>query len=190
MLLLLILLTILISILIIIYYLYFLENYIYIKNNFLIESDIHKLKNELKKIQKNNDFKDEDHKKYILLDSIKHKVIYDIIYENIFLKNKMKKEYNIDLQYPKYPIEYRIYKNNVELIPWHQDKKLMDNYLECIYIIKNSSDSYFQYIKNLMLNKYYQKDNDLIIVKPRDIIHNITEIHKGDKTILKFIINY
>ena len=65
----------------------------------------------------------------------------------------------------------------------------MDNYLECIYIIKNNSDSYFQYIKNFKINKYNQRENDLIIVKPNDIIHNITKINEGEKVILKFIIN-
>ena len=175
-----------IIILILIYYLYFLENYICIKNNLLKEDEINKINNILKDIK---DYNDEDYKKYILLDFNKYKNIYDIIYKNKFLKNKIKKEFNIDLKYPNYPIEYRIYKKNTELLPWHQDKKIMNNYLECIYIIKNNSDSYFQYIKNIKFNKYYQNMNDLIIVKPNDIIHNITPINKGEKIILKFIIN-
>ncbi len=189
--LLIILLILFIILIIIVYYLYFLENYIYIKSNLLEEVDIRELNKELKNIQEDNneEFKHEDYKKYLLLDSTKHKKIYDIIYKNEFLKNKIKKDFNIELQYPKYPIEYRIYKDDIELIPWHQDKKLMNNYLECIYIIKNNSDSYFQYIKNFKINKYYQKENDLIIVKPNDLIHNITKINEGEKTILKFIIN-
>jgi hypothetical protein len=189
--LLIILIILFIILLIIVYYLYFLENYIYIKSNLLEEDDIRKLNKELKNIQENNSkyFKDEDYKRYLLLDSTKHKKIYDIIYKNEFLKNKIKKDFNIELKYPKYPIEYRIYKDNIDLIPWHQDKKLMNNYLECIYIVKNNSDSYFQYIKNFKINKYIQNENDLIIVKPNDIIHNITKINDGEKIILKFIIN-
>ena len=189
--LLIILLILFIILIIIVYYLYFLQNYIYIKNNLLEEDDIRVLHKELKNIQEDrkDEFKHEDYKKYLLLDSTKHKKIYDIIYKNDFLKNKIKNDFNIDLQYPKHPIEYRIYNNDIELIPWHQDKKLMDNYLECIYIIKNNSDSYFQYIKNFKINKYNQRENDLIIVKPNDIIHNITKINEGEKVILKFIIN-
>lgn len=173
-------------ILILIYYLFILENYICIKNKFLTQNEIEEINKLLKNIQ---NYKELDYKKYTLLDFKKYKFIYDIIYKNDFLKKKIKKEFNINLKYPNYPIEYRIYKKNTELLPWHQDKKLMNNYLECIYIIENSSDSYFQYLKNIKIHKYYQKNNDLIIVKPRDIIHNITPFHKGEKIILKFIIN-
>lgn len=173
-------------ILILVYYLFILENYICIKNNLLKEDEIMKINNTLKNIQNYND---EEYKKYTLLDFNKYKNIYDIIYKNDFLKNKIKKEFNVNLKYPNYPIEYRIYKKNTDLLPWHQDKKLMNNYLECIYILENSSNSYFQYLKNLKIHKYYQNTNDLIIVKPRDIIHNITPFDKGDKIILKFIIN-
>ena len=116
--LLLILLILFIILIIIVYYLYFLENYIYIKHNLLEEDDIRVLHKELKNIQEDrkDEFKHEDYKKYLLLDSTKHKKIYDIIYKNDFLKNKIKNDFNIDLQYPKHPIEYRIYNNDIELI--------------------------------------------------------------------------
>lgn len=181
-----ILIIVLIILIFLIYYLFFLENYIYIENNFLENEDLKKIKNVLNNIKKLNENK---YKKFIKLDKEKYKQIYDIIYKNDKLKKIIKKEFNKEFRYPKYPIEYRIYKEQIELLPWHQDKKLMNNYLECIYIIENTSDSKFQYLKKLKIHDYVQKNNDLIIVKPKDIIHRITEINNGNKIILKFIIN-
>lgn len=73
---------------------------------------------------------------------------------------------------------------------WHQDHKIINkNYLECIYIIENSTNSSFRWFKNRAFHNYLQQSNDLIIVKPNDLIHNIDPILYGNKRILKFIID-
>ena len=66
----------------------------------------------------------------------------------------------------------------------------MENYLECILLLKNNSNSYFKFKKNNKKYRYYQKKGDLILLYPLDIEHKIDPIFNGKKHILKFIINF
>ncbi len=164
----------------------FLENYLFIEKNFLDNNDII----ELYKIvnNPNNIFLENNKKKYILFD--KNNKIYNIIYNNDKLKKIIKSEFNVDIKYPSYNIEYRIYKQNNNSMGWHQDYKILNkNYLECIYIIENTSNNLFRWFKNFQFHNYLQQSNDLIILKPNDLIHNIDPILYGEKRILKFIID-
>jgi hypothetical protein len=190
--------TIIIIIIIIIYsnisYLLFNENFIIIENNFLNNNDYNTLLLLLNNIDINNInniFLENNEKKYILLDrnNINYDKIYKIIY-NDKLKKIIKDKFNFDLIYPTYDIEYRIYKINKNSMGWHKDLSILNSkYLECIYVIENNTNSFFKWFKNVKFNEYYQKSNDLIIIKPNDLIHNIDPILYGNKKILKFIIN-
>jgi hypothetical protein len=184
----------------------FLDNYLLIENNFLDNMDINKLSKILENIyqyknknKNQNNFLENDKKKYILFD-IKDKnqninshitlQIYDIIYNNPKLKRIIKTQFNVDLKYPTYDIEYRIYKHNPKSMGWHQDHKIINkNYLECIYVIENTTNSLFRWYKDFKFHDYLQKNNDLIILQPNDLIHNIDPILYGEKRILKFIID-
>jgi len=64
-----------------IYYLFFLENYLFIKSSFLSQNDFYLLKSYLKNI---HTFEENDEKKYHLFDIEKHQNIYDIIISSPF----------------------------------------------------------------------------------------------------------
>ena len=189
-----IIIFLLIILIFIMHFTMFLENYLLIKNNFLDNSDLNKLSKILKE---QNIFLENDKKKYILFDrknkennSGTNLQIYDIIYNNPELKRIIKEEFNADLKYPTYEIEYRIYKHNPKIMGWHQDHKIINkNYLECIYVIENTTNSLFRWYKDFKFHEYKQKHNDLILLKPNDLIHNIDPILYGEKKILKFIID-
>jgi len=170
-----------------IYYLFLLENYLLIHSSFLTQTDFQLLKKSLKNI---NYFEENDEKKYNLLDFEKYKNIYDIIYKHPFLKKYMKEHFQKELTYPSKPIEYRIYKNSSQYMGWHQDIQYLDHpYLECIFILNNSSKCKFHYIKNMSLHSYLQNENDIILLKPGDLIHNIDAIQDNSKEILKCVID-
>lgn len=172
---------------ILIYYLFFLENYLFIKSSFLSQNKFITIKNDLEKIDV---FEENNQKKYCFLDFKKFKNIYKIIYQDLFLKKYIKENFQKDLTYPSKPIEYRIYKNNNESMGWHQDIQYLDQpYLECIFILDNSCHNRFYYLKNVFIHSYLQKENDLILLKPIDLIHNIDPIKNYSKKILKFIID-
>ncbi|MBT3407227.1 hypothetical protein HN415_00945 [Candidatus Woesearchaeota archaeon] len=170
-----------------IYYLFFLKNYLFIQSSFLTLNDFQLLKDYLKDIKI---FEENDEKKFNLLDFEKHKNIYDIIYQHPFLKKYIKEHFQKDLIYPSKPIEYRIYKNSSQSMGWHQDIQYLDHpYLECIFILNNSSKCKFQYIKNMSFHSYLQNENDIILLKPCDLIHNIDPIQDNSKEILKCVID-
>lgn len=183
--------------LLILYFTFFLENYLYIKHDFLDKDDISELSNilnnsinSINSINSNNIFLENNTKKYILFDKQSNHKIYNIIYNNPKLKRLIKDQFNVDLKYPTYDIEYRIYKTNPSSMGWHQDHKIINKkYLECIYVIENTTNSPFRWFKNLKFHNYLQKTNDLIMLKPHDLIHNIDPILYGNKRILKFIID-
>jgi len=202
-----VIIILLIFLILICHFAMFLDNYLLIENNFLDNMDINKLSKILENIHQNqnqnqNIFLENDKKKYILFHTDKnqdinlHKTlhitsqIYDIIYNNPKLKRIIKDKFNVNLKYPTYDIEYRIYKHNPKSMGWHQDHKIINkNYLECIYVIENTTNSLFRWYKDLKFHDYLQKNNDLIILQPNDLIHNIDPILYGEKRILKFIID-
>ena len=107
-----------------------------------------------------------------------------------FLKKYIQEHFQKELTYPSKPIEYRIYKNSSQSMGWHQDIQYLNHpYLECIFILDNSSYCNFYYIKNRTIHSYLQKENDFILLKPRDLIHNIDPIKNNSKEILKCIID-
>ena len=183
-----ILFIILLLILLFVIYFSLLENYLLIEKDFLNHNDMIELSKILD--YQNNIFLEDDIKKYILFDKDNNTKIYNIIYNNEKLKKIIKENFHVDLKKPSYDIEYRIYKNNKNSMGWHQDYKIVNkNYLECVYVIKNTTNSFFRWYKDFKFNEYFQKKNDLIILKPYDLIHNIDPILNGEKKILKFIIN-
>jgi len=175
---------------IIIYLNIILDNFIIIKNNFLEKNDFIELCQQLDDIK--DEFTENNEKIYILLDrnNSKYDKIYNIIY-NKYLSQIIKDHFNIiPPSKPSYDIEYRIYKKNKKSMGWHQDYNVIKKkYLECIFVIENNTNSFFRWFKHFKLNNYYQRENDLILLKPDDIIHNIDPILYGNKRILKFIID-
>ena len=168
------------------YFFYNLENYLFICPHFLQTNEFIKLNKLLKNI---HHFQENKEKKYIYLDSKQYRKIYKLIYENIYLKKYIADTFNSVLKYPSKPIEYRIYKENKNSMDWHQDIQYVNqNYLECILVLNNTCNCRFQYLKKYKINSIVQKENDLIVLKPKDLIHTIGPIKNGLKEILKFII--
>lgn len=165
-------------------YVYYYYDQLLIVNNLYTKNDISKILKEISNL-KLEEIKQS--KKFILIDY--DSIIYKIIY-NKNLKKYIKNKLNKEIIFPKYPIEYRIYKNSNGM-DWHKDKSLFnEKYLECILTLDNTSNSYFRFIKHSKKYKYYQKPGNLIMLYPLDIEHKIDKIFVGDKKILKFIINY
>lgn len=159
-------------------------NQIYIIKRFYSNKEIENILNEVKNFELRN-IKNE--KSYKMIN--KESKIYDIIYSDK-LKKLIKIKFNKEIAIPKHLIEYRIYENS-DGMDWHRDKSLFkENYLECILLLKNNSNSYFKFKKNNKKYRYYQKKGDLILLYPLDIEHKIDPIFNGKKHILKFIINF
>ena len=166
---------------------FIVENFfdqIFIIKKFYSNKDIMNILNEVNNIDLKNI---ENSKSYKMIN--KDSKIYDIIYSDK-LKKLIKCKFNKEIIFPKHLIEYRIYENSNGM-DWHRDKSLFkENYLECILLLNNDSNSYFKFKKYNKKYKYYQKKGDLIMVYPLDIEHKIDPITKGSKKILKFIINF
>jgi hypothetical protein len=169
---------------IILYYFFTLNNDIYILENIFNIDNIQKILND--NYLKYDEYND---KYFYILHKDENQELYKIIYENNKLKNFIKKNFNKKLNYPSFPIEYRLYKKGSKGMNWHQDKKILNKkYLECILVLHNNTNSYFRYYRNYKFHKYYQKSNSLILLYPNDIIHSIEPFRYGTKKILKFVI--
>jgi hypothetical protein len=167
---------------ILLYYFLTLNNEIYILEDIFDIEYIEKIVNPIHLIEYNDKF-------YSILKKEDYQELYKIIYENNKLKKYIKEKFNKELNYPSYPIEYRLYKKGCKGMNWHQDKSILNKkYLECILVLHNDSNSHFTYYKNYKIHKYYQKMGSFILLYPCDIIHSIEPFEYGSKKILKFII--
>ncbi len=164
-----------------------LDNDLVIIKNFYNPSDL----NKINYLLKNTRFKSDDRvtsRKTTCLFQKKNKQLFNLIYNNKLI-NLIKKLTHKKMIIPDYPIEYRIYPTKSEGINWHRDLSLYkDTYYEAVLTLHNNSDQQFQYIKNGKLYTVSPSSNTLALVKPNGILHKVTPITKGTRTILKFII--
>tara|TARA_Y100000389_G_scaffold142969_1_gene141077 strand:+ start:1191 stop:1772 length:582 start_codon:yes stop_codon:yes gene_type:complete len=156
------------------FYYYFnkFRNSFEIKYNFLSKNDFERLKVLLKEYKLLNDPRTNERKSICIMD----KTIVDLIYKYFrYAENP-----------PSYPIEYRKYDTGSQGMHMHKDIDLFDNknYYEAVLTLENTSDSKFLYNdKSIWL-----PPNTLVLVKPNTVIHGVSPVTKGYRTILKFII--
>jgi hypothetical protein len=87
---------------------------------------------------------------------------------------------------PLFPMEYRKYFTGSKGMEWHKDLVMFDNgnYYEAVLTLHNSSDSYFEYENT----RVWTPPNSLILVKPDTVLHKVSPVTKGERTIIKFLI--
>lgn len=166
---------IIIVLLILVIYYSFLNKYINsfsIKYNFLSKNDFNQLNILLKKYKLQKDTRINERKSVCIMD----KTIQDLIYAYFrYAENP-----------PSYPVEYRKYDTGSKGMHMHKDIDLFDNkdYYEAVLTLENTSDSRFLYNDKSV----WLPPNTLVLVKPNTIIHGVSPVTKGYRTILKFII--
>ena len=74
---------------------------------------------------------------------------------------------------------------------WHIDTSLFEpDCFEVVLTLTNNSDSKFEWVEN-GINKFISpQQNTLVIVRPQTVYHRVTKINYGERTILKFIIEF
>lgn len=123
-----------------------------------------------------------------------HIEFYDMIYKNEKLINIINSIKDSDLtlkEYPSYPIEYRKYFTGSKGMQWHIDTSLFTpEAFEVVLTLTNNSNSRFEWMDNGELKSISPRPNDLVIVRPKSILHQVTSIDTGERTILKFTIEF
>jgi hypothetical protein len=130
----------------------------------------------------------------LCLNPNKHKTIYDYIYQNKKFRKLIDsiKNDNLKPKYdPSYPIEYRKYFTGSDGMGWHIDTSLFDpDCFEIVLTLTNTSDSKFEWKDNGKTNSLEPNPNTLVVVRPQSVPHSVTPINVGERTILKFIIEF
>ena len=73
---------------------------------------------------------------------------------------------------------------------WHMDTSMFTpNCFEVVLTLENTSDSKFLY-DMLFTKEIIPKPNTIAIVKPVSVLHKVTPVTVGYRTILKFIIEF
>ena len=73
---------------------------------------------------------------------------------------------------------------------WHMDTPMFTpNCFEVVLTLENTSDSKFLY-DMLFTKEVTPKPNTLAIVKPVSVLHKVTPVTFGYRTILKFIVEF
>lgn len=169
------------------------NNNIWIFKNFFNDYEFTNIKNFTDKLSLYNDPRSKD-RLSTCIDINKYKQFYDLIYKNKKFINTIKNIKNSNLkikEYPSFPIEFRKYFTGSQGMAWHTDTSLFTpDAFEIVLTINNSSDSSFEWIENGIVNKFYPKENDLVIVRPQSVQHRVTSVNVGERTILKFVIEF
>ena len=172
------------------YYVY--NDSLWIYNNFYSDNDFKKIQKYCSILKLKND-KRNNNRLTLCLNQNKHKKLYNLIYNKKFISfiNSIK-ESNLNLKsIPTYPIEYRKYFNGSKGMDWHQDTSLFyPDAFEVVLTLNNNSDSKFSWQTNNKIQSINPKSNTLVIVKPMTILHNVSPINVGERTILKFIAEF
>ena len=118
----------------------------------------------------------------------KHKIIYDLIYDDIKFKNYIGMISNEKFKNrPSFPIELRLYPTGSHGMAWHKDLSLFEpDCYEVVLTLENTSDSKFLYSDK----KIHTNKNMLTIVKPNTIMHKVTPVNNGERLILKFVVEF
>ena len=123
-----------------------------------------------------------------------HKYLYDTIYKNKkfieFIESIKDDDMTIKPE-PTYPIEYRKYPKGSQGMPWHQDTSLFTpDAFEVVLTITNSSDSKFLWQEGGKERSVNPQANTLAVVKPTSVLHSVSSVNYGERTILKFVIEF
>jgi hypothetical protein len=88
----------------------------------------------------------------------------------------------------KLPIEYRKYPIGSSGMDWHRDTPLIGKQYECVYTVTNTSDSFTLYKDWLgRVHSKWTEPGSLVIVRAGGVLHSVTPVHKGERTIVKFV---
>lgn len=168
------------------------RNDIWIEDNFFENNKFNTINAYCKNLL--NELKSDDRipdRKTLCLHPEKHKIIYDLIYDdpkfNKYIKSISDKKYKVR---PSFPIELRLYPTGSNGMRWHMDKSMFSpDCYEIVLTLENTSDSKFLY--DLFLTKEVDpKPNTMAIVRPTSVFHKVTPVNKGYRTILKFVIEF
>jgi len=166
---------------------------LWIFENFFNQNDFNNIKNFTDKFSLYNDPRSKE-RLSSCVDINKYKQFYDLIYKNKKFIKTIKDIKNKDLdfkEYPSFPIEFRKYFTGSKGMNWHIDTSLFQpDAFEVVLTLDNSSDSKFEWMENGMLNSFIPKQNDLVIVRPQSIQHRVTPITVGERSILKFVVEF
>jgi hypothetical protein len=89
---------------------------------------------------------------------------------------------------PDIPVEYRKYVVG-SYMDWHTDTIMLNNQLqyECVITISNTSDSETLLDKKIYTSHIETEPNSLLIVRANGVRHKVTELTKGERTIIKLV---
>lgn len=165
---------------------------IWIEDNFFDNQKFNKINNYCKQLLNNlqDDERTKD-RKTLCLHPQKHKEIYDLIYDdpkfNEYIQKISDKNYK---KRPTFPIELRMYPTGSNGMRWHMDTPMFTpNCFEVVLTLENTSDSKFLY-DILFTKEVIPKPNTLAIVKPVSVLHKVTPVTVGYRTILKFVVEF
>lgn len=84
------------------------------------------------------------------------------------------------------PIEYRKYPIGGGM-KWHRDTNLYDRQYECVYTVTNTSDSFTMH-KDFFGRQHatWTEPNSLLVVQAEGVMHGVTPVSRGERTIIKF----
>tara|TARA_B100000524_G_C23652141_1_gene370497 strand:- start:606 stop:1244 length:639 start_codon:yes stop_codon:yes gene_type:complete len=169
------------------------NNSLWIEENFFSEKEF----NDILKYCSNLNFKEDirsNNRLTLCLNPNVHKSLYKMIYSNnklIKFINKIKNSNHYIKHNPSYPIEYRKYFTGSNGMGWHMDTSLFEpDCFEIVLTLTNTSDSRFEFLENFLVKSILPKENTLAIVRPQSILHQVTSVNYGERTILKFIIEF
>ena len=85
------------------------------------------------------------------------------------------------------PIEYRKYEVGGGGMKWHRDVSLIRRQYECVYTLTNTSDS-FTVRRDFFGREHHvwAEPNSLIVVRAQGVMHGVTPVTTGERTIVKF----
>lgn len=170
-----------------------ISNSLWIKEDFFSQNEFEDILNDLNELKPKED-KRSSNRCSLCINKEKYKNIYDKIYKNekfISFMNSIKDD-NVRLKLePSYPIEYRKYFTGSKGMDWHQDTSMFEpDCFEIVLTLTNNSDSKFEWMDGLIKNSVSPKPNTLAIVRPKSVIHSVSPVNNGERTILKFIMEF
>jgi len=119
----------------------------------------------------------------------KTEVLKSLLFNENFIEKirKLTGNYNL-IPCLEVPVEYRKYPKG-SYMDWHYDTQILENQLqyECVITLTNTSDSLTLMNQVFFTDKISSEPNSLVIVRAHGVKHMVTEITKGERTILKFV---
>ena len=169
------------------------DNSLWIEENFFSEKEFEEIKEYCNNLELKEDPRS-NNRLSLCLNPKQHKYLYDTIYKNKkfikFINSIKDNDMEIKLT-PTYPIEYRKYPKGSQGMPWHQDTSLFTpDAFEVVLTITNSSDSKFLWQEGGEERSVNPQANTLAVVKPTSVLHSVSSVNYGERTILKFVIEF